>query len=536
MHRTTHSDRYDLPSGVPQGSVLSPLLFNVVMADLPQHLHKNIHISMYADDICLWTSGVQLPALQRWLQDALDCTVAFLTQRGMDISPEKTVFLPFTRKKMNNFQLQLSTQPVQRVSHHRFLGVIIDAQLTWAAHTKYLKGRADARINILRHLTGPRWGMSTSSLLTVHRALIQQMAAYHLPVLNNICATSENILQGVLARSLKVCLGVPSATSNTLTIAEAKEPPFEALRVRETVRHYLRLCTQHDHHPLVRKLLRRNSSFLKALSPYRRTLPTARPQQADPHPPWTLQTPPICTTVPGINQGKSSLPPFAMRQYCLELMERHKGRVAIFTDGSTTLSGSASAFVIPEHKREGIARLSHRTSSTAAELVAVQLAMSYLATLELPAQWIVYCDSKAGLQAISSFLEKGRTASTVRDLLLGLYNPFLRSIDPLMEFVIACHRSRKEESLLLRLRLNVARTPSLLFNMGRLNSPNYIVSGVEADIPHQLLHSQQHLHHRNTLRCRLLQVGCNDLSLAALLGPVLHPNQWAVTAALFGFL
>ncbi|XP_064455109.1 uncharacterized protein LOC135366370 [Ornithodoros turicata] len=388
------------------------------MVDLPQHLHKNIHISMYADDICLWTSGVQLPALQRRLQDALDCTVAFLTQRGMDISPEKTVFLPFTRKKMNNFQLQLSTQPVQRVSHHRFLGVIIDAQLTWAAHTKYLKGRADARINILRHLTGPRWGMSTSSLLTVHRALIQQMAAYHLPVLNNICATSENMLQGVLARSLKVCLGVPSATSNTLTVAEAKEPPFEALGVRETVRQYLRLCTQHDHHPLVRKLLRRNSSFLKALSPYRRTLPT-RPQQADPHPPWTLQTPPICTTVPGINQGKSSLPPLAMRQYCLELMERHKGRVAIFTDGSTTISGSASAFVIPEHKREGIPRLSHRTSSTTAKLVAVQLAMTYLATVELPAQWIVYCDSKAGLEAISSFLEKGRTASTVRDLLLG---------------------------------------------------------------------------------------------------------------------
>ncbi|XP_064482877.1 uncharacterized protein LOC135395714 [Ornithodoros turicata] len=398
------SDRYDLPSGVPQGSVLSPLLFNVVMADLPQHLHKNIHIGMYADAICLWTSGVQLPALQRRLQDALDCTLAFLTQRGMDISPEKTVFLPFTRKKMNNFQLQLSTQPVQRVSHHRFLGVIIDA--------------ADTRINILRHLTGPRWGMSTSSLLTVHRALIQQMAAYHLPVLNNICATSENILQGVLARSLKVCLGVPSATSNTLTVAEAKEPPFEALRVCETVLHYLRLCTQHDHHPLVRKLLRRNSSFLKALSPYRRTLPTARPQQADPHPPSTLQTPSICTTVPGINQGKSSLPPLAMRQHCLELMERHKGRVAIFTDGSTTLSGSASAFVIPEHKREGIARLSHRTSSTTAELVVVQLAMTYLATLELPAQWLMYCDSKAGLEATSSFLGKGRTASTVRDLLL----------------------------------------------------------------------------------------------------------------------
>ncbi|XP_064479200.1 uncharacterized protein LOC135392416 [Ornithodoros turicata] len=389
----------------------------VVMALLPQQLPKGVHIGMYADDICLWSSGVQLPALQRRLQAALDCTHTFLTERGMDISPEKTVYLNFTRKKMTNFQLKLTDQPIQRLPHHRFLGVVIDRQLSWAADVKCLKDRVVARTNILRHFAGPSWGMSTSSLLTAHKALIRQVMAYHLPVLHGISEASEKTLQSVLTRSLKVCLDVPVASSNTLSTAEAREPPVDVLRTQETLRHYIRLRTQHDRHPPVRKVHRRNSSFSEAVSPYCKTLPKRPSPCTILHPPWSLGCPRIYTTVPGVHHQKSNLPPSALEQYCLSMLENNQPRIAMFTDGATTKSGSAAAYVVPQHSKEGIVRLSHRTSSTTAELVAIHLAVRYIATHARPAHWIVYSDSKAGLEPMLAFLGKSWTASTVNEIL-----------------------------------------------------------------------------------------------------------------------
>lgn len=345
---------HHLPCGVPQGGVLSPLLFSVVLAALPQLLPKNVHISIYANDICLWTSGVQMPALQRRIQNALDVTERFFTERGMDISSEKTVFLPFTRKKVKTFQLTLNTQRIKRVSHHRFLGVIIDNQLSWVAHVKYVKARANARSNVLRYTAGSRWGMSTTSLLALHRALIRQMIAYHLPVLHGVSDTSERTLQTALVRSLKICLGVPCATSNALTIAEARELSIDALKTQESVRHIARLETAHSKHPLARKLVRRRSQFSSAIAPYRSAIPKLQLWQTVLHPPWTFMVPKVRTHVPSV-QKKASHPAPAVKQHCLMMMEEYRNRTAIFTDGSSKASGSASAFVVPQHS------LSHQT-------------------------------------------------------------------------------------------------------------------------------------------------------------------------------
>lgn len=87
------------PVGHSRASSSAPLLCIEVMADLPWRLPNKVHITMYADDICTWTSGMQLPALQQRLHDATDCTASLLSERAMDMSVEKAVLLPFIRKK-----------------------------------------------------------------------------------------------------------------------------------------------------------------------------------------------------------------------------------------------------------------------------------------------------------------------------------------------------------------------------------------------------------------------------------------------------
>ncbi|KAH7985622.1 hypothetical protein HPB49_026340 [Dermacentor silvarum] len=83
-------------AGVPQGSVLSPFLFNVALARLPSSIPKGrrfpVHCSVYADDIALWTSGPRrsLPAVRTCLQEALDASVGHLASVGLTVSSAKT--------------------------------------------------------------------------------------------------------------------------------------------------------------------------------------------------------------------------------------------------------------------------------------------------------------------------------------------------------------------------------------------------------------------------------------------------------------
>ncbi|XP_064479320.1 uncharacterized protein LOC135392542 [Ornithodoros turicata] len=114
-------------------------------------------------------------------------------------------------------------------------------------------------------------------------------------------------------------------------------------------------------------------------------------------------------------------------------------------------------------------------------------------------------------------------------------NTFLHRIDPKMAFSVSLRLSRKEESALHRLRLNVARTPSFLFKIKQRPSSACPSCSTDADTHHLLLTCPRYAASRTALTHRLSALGHRDLSLATLLGPV-GQKQRAVTRALICFL
>lgn len=95
--------------GVPQGSVLSRLLFNVVMAVLPIALPKEKHIpvnvAIYADDIVLWCVGQSSRAttIRASLQDALSTVSSCLAGLGLTASPTETASLLLPLERSTSF-------------------------------------------------------------------------------------------------------------------------------------------------------------------------------------------------------------------------------------------------------------------------------------------------------------------------------------------------------------------------------------------------------------------------------------------------
>jgi endonuclease/exonuclease/phosphatase family metal-dependent hydrolase len=128
--------------GVPQGSVLGPLLFSIYINDLPLHITDKCE--MFADDTTLHSSAVDVDSLSVSLQRSADELQNWSEHNHMALNAKKTeVMLITTRQKRQNLKasfpkIKISNQNLEEVSHHKVLGVIIDNNLSWSNHIQHL--------------------------------------------------------------------------------------------------------------------------------------------------------------------------------------------------------------------------------------------------------------------------------------------------------------------------------------------------------------------------------------------------------------
>ena len=115
---STYSAEKSIEMGIPQGSVIAPILFNILISDLPAHVSKNVDLVQYADDICMWTKVTMrknatkrtLNYIKKSYQTDLNNVSAYMLQNGLFISKEKThmvLFNPgFNPAQMPKFFIQ----------------------------------------------------------------------------------------------------------------------------------------------------------------------------------------------------------------------------------------------------------------------------------------------------------------------------------------------------------------------------------------------------------------------------------------------
>lgn len=128
------SSALSVTSGVPQGSVLGPLLFLLYVNDLMDVVPHDVSISMFADD-CAVFKEISSTNDHLLLQKTLLAIDDWCMRWGMALNSEKTVLLRVTRKKCpSSFSYILHQEPVLEVSQYKYLGVTLTRKLTWSEH------------------------------------------------------------------------------------------------------------------------------------------------------------------------------------------------------------------------------------------------------------------------------------------------------------------------------------------------------------------------------------------------------------------
>jgi len=133
---TVLSNSYQLQNGTPQGSVISLLLF-LIMINGIEKPSTGDKLSLYADDSSTWKSGSNLAALVHDIQRYLNRLTAFFDRWGFKLSTAKTVAIVFARNphfRPEDVKLTVNGSLIKVEKTVRFLGVVFDRALTWNAH------------------------------------------------------------------------------------------------------------------------------------------------------------------------------------------------------------------------------------------------------------------------------------------------------------------------------------------------------------------------------------------------------------------
>ena len=136
--------------GLPQGSVLSPTLFNLFLSDIFENV-KNQKVK-FADDGTIWKTGKDIATITRSLEEDMAEIQSWIKKWRMKVNLNKTEFCVFSRATQileGDVSLTVSNIHLRRSSNPKLLGVVLDEKLQFTQHIRYVQKRALKSLNAL---------------------------------------------------------------------------------------------------------------------------------------------------------------------------------------------------------------------------------------------------------------------------------------------------------------------------------------------------------------------------------------------------
>lgn len=224
------STRADVISGVPQGTVMGPLLFLTYINDLPEHTSSDARL--FADD-CLLYRKINSRADAEQLQKDLKSLEKWEREWQMEFHPQKCTVIHVSRKQRpitNNYLLHGHT--LESVSSGKYLGVTINNRLNWTEHINNVRAKSSKTLGFLRrNIQGCRADIKSAAYSTIVRPTLEYAATVWDPYQQ----AQIQLLEGVQRRAARFVKGnyyVRTPGCVTSMMEDLQWEPLETRRLR----------------------------------------------------------------------------------------------------------------------------------------------------------------------------------------------------------------------------------------------------------------------------------------------------------------
>jgi len=221
-----HSSWGEIEAGVPQGSVLGPLLFLVYINDLTDEIDCNI--KLFADDTTLYITVDDQPTGVEIMNSNLKKIKEWANTWLVNFNPSKTVCMTLSSKKQaSSMPILFDDLPLNEVSEHKHLGVIFNNKLTWTDHIQSLLSKVAKMKNVMLHLKNR---LDRNTLNHIYLSFVRPKLEYASIVWSDCNEKDKLVLEKCQRDFARIVTGARKGTRSELLHNELNWPSLEERR------------------------------------------------------------------------------------------------------------------------------------------------------------------------------------------------------------------------------------------------------------------------------------------------------------------
>ena len=199
----TFSDLKTIKCGVPQGSILGPLLFSIYVNDLPKA--SNFDTRLFADDTALLLTDSNLTTLNKKVNSEFSKIENWLNANKLSLNYSKTKYLLYTPKskdsQLYDFTVKTKGIKLERCKTAKYLGVILDEKLNWEPQIKHLKQKLSQSLGIIAKM---RHYLNQKNMISLYYAFFYSHILYGILGWGSATQVRKKSLQILQHRVLRV--------------------------------------------------------------------------------------------------------------------------------------------------------------------------------------------------------------------------------------------------------------------------------------------------------------------------------------------
>lgn len=262
-YKSHTTNERDIKAGVPQGSVLGPMLYLLYTSDLPES--QRVLTSTFADDTAILSAHSDPVVASNILQDHLNEVENWLKKWKIKVNENKSVHVTFTLNKGTCPPILLNKVTVPQADNVKYLGVHIDRRLTWKKHIESKRDQLKLKMYSLYWLIGRKSSLDLDLKVLLYNSILKPIWSYGCQLWRTASNSNIEIIQRVQSKILRSITNAPWYVKNCqihkdLNIAMVKE------ELQSNTVKYAKRLTDHPN-PLAKNLLNTsNASRLKKKS------------------------------------------------------------------------------------------------------------------------------------------------------------------------------------------------------------------------------------------------------------------------------